>query len=66
MFFKSIYMTASIPNSFNSDELEKLMDNAPHEADCQCGECPQSEGIFSDTGRLTLLSGINDIVNGGS
>ena len=35
-------MTASIPNSFNSDELQKLMDNAPHEADCQCGECPSS------------------------
>ena len=36
-------MTASIPNSFNSDELQKLMDNAPHEADCQCGECPSSD-----------------------
>ena len=33
-------MTASVPNSFSSDDLKKLMDNAPHEADCGCGECP--------------------------
>ena len=52
-------MTASIPNSFNSDELQKLMDNAPHEADCQCGECPSKAS--SDTSDYSEER-INDIV----
>jgi len=35
-------MTSSIPNSFSSDDLQKLLKNAPVEADTECG-CTEDE-----------------------
>ena len=43
-------MTSSIPNSFNPDELARLMESAPQEAEvhahpegCGCPDCPDKD-----------------------
>ena len=43
-------MTQSIPSSFSSEDLQELLANAPHEEDCQCGDCPTGEGPFGEQG----------------